>query len=316
MRTTEIGVPQGSNIGPLLFLIYINDLGNLKLHGTPRLFADDTALFYPEFSIQTVIQNIESDLECLTQYFDGNRLSLNLTKTKYMVFHSSRKLIPQHPDPCVNNVHVEKVSSFKYLGIHLDSCLSWDIHIKQILKKVSSLCGLMKRVRCFVHKEALLQFYYACIHSILQYLIIVWGHASKSKLKKVQVLQNRCIKVIFNLSPLFSTTSLYTDLHHNVIPILGLRDFNTVMYVHNALNNRNFHHNIEFPNRANIRTTRHAHELLRNRVNTNLGLICITNYGPSKFNSIPSDIKGITNTILFKRKFKQYLLRNVSEYIV
>lgn len=142
--------------------------------------------------------------------------------------------------------------SFKYLGLYLDSTLSWDAHIKHVSNKVSSLCGIMKRVRSFVPNEALLRFYYACIHSIIQYLIIVWGHAAKSKLKKVQTLQNRCVKVIFNLPPLYSTVSLYTRLQHTIIPILGLRDTQTIMFVHNILCNRSFHHNIVFPTRVTI----------------------------------------------------------------
>lgn len=164
----DIGVPQGSNIGPLLFLMFVNDLGNLKLRGTPRLFADDTALFYPHSNISSIVEDIESDLVSLLHYFNGNHLSLNLTKTKYMIFHSSRKKILQHSDPYVENLQIEKVFSFKYLGLYLDSTLSWDAHIKHVSNKVSSLCGIMKRVRSFVPNEALLRFYYACIHSIIQ----------------------------------------------------------------------------------------------------------------------------------------------------
>lgn len=315
LRTIDIGVPQGSNIGPLLFLIFINDLGNLKLYGTPRLFADDTALFYPHFRIQSIIKDIESDLATLLEFFNGNHLSLNLSKTKYMVFHSLRKSIPQHSDPCINNFHIEKVPSFKYLGLHIDSCLTWDTHIKHVSNKISSLCGLMKRVRSFVPNEVLLQFYNACIHSIIQYLIIVWGHAAKSKLKRVQTLQNRCVKVIFNLPHLYPTTSLYTSQHHKIIPILGLRDCQTIMYVHNSLFNHSFRKNIIFSTRATLQNTRHANELVKSRAYTNIGLTRIKHYGPSKFNALPSDLKVIHNCILFKSKLKQYISQKVNEHI-
>lgn len=77
LQTVNVGVPQGSNIGPLLFLIYINDLGNLPLQGIPRLFADDTAIFYPSNDTPSIISSINSDLQILMQYFDCNLLSLN-----------------------------------------------------------------------------------------------------------------------------------------------------------------------------------------------------------------------------------------------
>lgn len=85
------GVPQGSNIGPLLFLVYINDLGNLSLSGTPRLFADDTALFYPDSTPHSVVNRINQDLVTLKVFFSSNLLSLNIQKTKYMLFRSPRK---------------------------------------------------------------------------------------------------------------------------------------------------------------------------------------------------------------------------------
>lgn len=133
------GVPQGSNIGPLLFLLYINDICRIGLKGTARLFADDTALFYPNSNPHTIITDINHDLEKLHCYFTCNLLSLNLTKTKFMIFHSARKTLPQLISPKLGSDEIEQVSVFKYLGVHLDSILSWDGHIKHVCNKISSL---------------------------------------------------------------------------------------------------------------------------------------------------------------------------------
>lgn len=99
LREISIGVPQGSNIGPLLFLIYINDLGNIALNGTPRLFADDTAIFYPCVNPNLMINQINEDLLLLKYYFANNLLTLNLSKTKFMVFRSARKSLPHLTEP-------------------------------------------------------------------------------------------------------------------------------------------------------------------------------------------------------------------------
>lgn len=98
---------------------------------------------------------------------------------------------------------IEEVSTIRYLGLQLDSTLSWENHIKSVESKVASLCGMMYRVSSFVPRHALMKFYYGCVHSLFQYLIIAWGHACKSKLKKLQVLQNRCLKIIFKLPLLY-----------------------------------------------------------------------------------------------------------------
>ena len=138
-----LGVSQGSNIGPSLFLIYINDIGNLPLKGTPRLFADDTALFYPNTNVASVIGDIVSDLTILSQYFNENLLSLNIPKTKYMIFHSNRATLQSNQNPLFVGQEIEKAVNFKYLGIYLDPCLSWIPQIKNVERKVACLCGLL-----------------------------------------------------------------------------------------------------------------------------------------------------------------------------
>ena len=107
-RTISTGVPQGSIIGPLLFLLYINDVGNLPLVGTPRLFADDTAIFYPRTCVNDIIDVIECDLRLLIDYFNSNLLSLNVPKTKYMIFHPPRKKIDVHRNPISGRPKLKK----------------------------------------------------------------------------------------------------------------------------------------------------------------------------------------------------------------
>lgn len=316
IQTCNIGVPQGSNIGPLLFLIYINDLGNLPLIGTPRLFADDTAIFYPSHDPSSIISSMKNDLRILIRYFDSNLLSLNLSKTKYMLFHSPRKKVDLNLKLCISQVEIERVYNFKYLGLVLDPVLSWGCHIDQVLRKVSTLCGLMFRVRSFVPRNALLKFYFGCIHSHLQYLIIVWGHACKSKLKKLQVLQNRCLKIIYLLPRLYPTQQLYTSFKHNALPIRGLCDLQSCLFIYDTIKNPDMHHNLTLPSRTHNHNTRHANNLARSRAMSNLGQTRITFYGPSAYNNIPERLKTMNNRLLFKTNLKLYYRSKINTLLI
>jgi hypothetical protein len=316
LQTFNIGVPQGSNIGPLLFLIYINDLGNLPLKGIPRLFADDSAMFYPNRDASVIISDMNDDLKILIQFFNSNLLSLNLGKTKYMLFRSPRKKIPVHVNPSVGQTTIEKVQTFKYLGLALDPTFSWGSHIDHVYRKISSLCGLLYRVRPFVPRYALLKFYFGCIHSHLQYLVIVWGQACKSKLKKLQVLQNRCLKIIYALPQLHSTLNLYTNLEHNALPILGLCELQSCLFIFDVTKNPNMHHNITLPARAHDRNTRYANNLVRSRSLSTLGQTRISFYGSSVYNKIPEHFKLTNNRYLFKKSLKQYFRSKINTFII
>lgn len=303
----KIGVPQGSNLGPLLFLLYINDLGNIPLKGTARLFADDTALFYPGFNVNSVINDIESDLLVLTRYFNENLLSLNVQKTKYMIFHSCRNPLPVHLSPYINAEAIECVDKFKYLGIYLDPILSWSPHIKHIEHQLSCLCGVMWRVRKFMPKHALLKFYYAYIHSRLNYLVSIWGQACVSYLQKIQRLQNRCLKIVFNKPLLFPTLQLYADTTHNVLPVKSLCVLQVLLFVHDVLYNRNIHHNLQLSTATHTYNLRNSNNLQRELMTTNLGQKRFTFLGPTLFNQLPLEISSCLNRQTFKIRLRQHL---------
>lgn len=303
----KIGVPQGSNLGPLLFLLYINDLGNLPLKGTPRLFADDTALFYPGVNVTSLINDIESDLIVLAQYFNQNLLSLNVQKTKYMIFHSRRNSLSVHHDPVIDNQNIENVDKFKYLGIHLDPVLSWIPHIKYIEHQISCLCGVLWKVKKFVVKHALLKFYFAYIHSRFNYLVSIWGQACVSHLSKIQCLQNRCLKIVFNKPLLYPTLQLYSDTTHNILPLSSLCKLQILLLVHDVLFNRNSHHNLRLSTVQHNYNLRNSNNLQRELMSTNLGQKRFSFVGPTLFNSLPLDINSVLNRHTFKLKLRQYL---------
>lgn len=167
----------------------------------------------------------------------------------------------------------------------------------------------------FVSRNILLKFYFAHIHSCLNYLIIAWGRACKSSLKKLQTLQNRCLKIIFKKPVLFPTLELYSNNSHNILPINGLCDLQTIIYVHDTLHSENFHHSIQLPSSAHTYSTRNASSLRVLRAHTIFGQNRISIIGPKKYNALPITLKQVHNRNNFKFKLKLFLKQNLRDIL-
>lgn len=184
------GVPQGSILGPLLFLTYINNISELSLHGHLTLYADDTCLFYFGPTIEDIISKAQTDLNVLSSWFQHNLLTINTSKTCYVIFKAKNKIIPLDTTLKIDNVILQEKHCEKYLGLRMDSYLTWNTQIEHTRTKLASLIGSLRQTTRCVPRRIRHTIYNTLVKPHLLYLIEVWGSAAKTKLDKLQIVQN------------------------------------------------------------------------------------------------------------------------------
>ena len=170
----DLGVPQGSNLGPLLFLIYVNDLPGVSKLIT-KLFADDTCLFSSADSENELQYFVNQELKNIEHWMASNKLTINYSKTKFMLVRPKNALSNGYFTINIDGNVIERVDSFKYLGIDIDANLSWKTHLRSLESEMSRFSNLMCKLRHYVSFDCLKSFYYAKVYSKLQYAILAWG---------------------------------------------------------------------------------------------------------------------------------------------
>ena len=218
--TNECGVPQGSILGPLLFICYVNDLSIHLNHTDAFMYADDTAIIARGKSHDSVHYSLQHDLNILKNWFDANRLCLNVDKTKSMIFSSKRnwnKDIILNLE--VNHNAIEQVQHFKYLGVEVDKHLSFNQHVDRICKKVNRGTGLLWRMRSFISQDLAKYLYKSLIEPHFTYLEYVYDACPASSSHKLQIAQNGALRAILNVDSRCSTAILHEKTG---IPLLSV----------------------------------------------------------------------------------------------
>ena len=305
------GVPQGSVIGPLLFLVYANDLLGCVEHCKAISFADDTTLFITGSDLSSLSRQMNSDLAVVDDWCLANSLALNAKKCEYMVFNekaTDRNNI--NFQISVQGNDIKRVSKFKLLGVIVDERLTWKDHINYISSKISQGLYGMRRVKHYVSRETLTKIYYAFVHSHLSFGNAIWGNTFDKYLNQLVVLQKKAVRIIHNAPynahthPLFSLSK--------ILPLKKINYLQTAQIMHQL------HHGTLPPNIASCFTT-HSHDhphSLRNtrlfrmpRANSSIAQRSILFHAHKIWNEIPSQDK-MKSAVQFKYLMKNHLSQN------
>ena len=298
------GVPQGSVLGPLLFLIYINDIV-CSTDAQFFLFADDTTILFkfPKTSNPTI--EISLELNNVFDWLCANKLSLNYQKTQGIIFgkHENDEI-----DISINGYDIELVPKINFLGIIFDHNLNWQDHIMSIKPKIARGIGVLNRLKrflpCFIRR----QLYFTLIYSHLLYGIELWGAATQSVLRPLYALQKRAIRIIGGAGHNAHTPPLFKRLKILKIEEIYCHRLHILLY--KAYNNKlptpiqsMFSLNV---NRRNTRNSEHCFLLPRRgtRVHNNRPSVC----GPRMWNALPPHIKSARSIVTFSKLSKHILL--------
>lgn len=309
LKQITYGVPQGSILGPLLFLIYINDMHKIGLHGHIALYADDTCLFYFASSIHDIIIQAQADLDTLNTWFQYNLLTINAKKTHYIIFATKNRKIDMHSPLLINGQVISQIDSLSYLGLMLESDLSWRAHIKHVKSKITPLTGALKRIISFLPLQTRQNIYNSLVYPHIEYLAAVWGSASTSVLHELQVAQNKVIKVLFNYDYLTPTETLYRQT--KLMNIKQIYKYSTCILIRKIIKNE-IHSQTTFirNNEVHAYFTRNARNLRIPPPRTNYGKTNVAFEGAQIYNSLPNEIKDIESFDMFKKALKAYFINN------
>ena len=298
------GVPQGSVLGPLFYIIYSNDIIEKVKKSGFTFYADDTVIYSKKKSLEQAGADIQEDLDGLSQWCTQNDLFMNVSKTKVMFYGSKAKINSiDLPEFYINGQPIDRAKTYTYLGIKLDEQLSLDIHANLLIRKVSNKIYQLSKIRSFITKKAALMIYKNMILPILEYGDVFIHSASKETRKKLQVLQNKALRCALSKEKLFPTDELHVEA--KLLKLKDRRHMHVLLHMYQLAQMPNFKlWKTHQPNGVRTRSSKKKLITFR-RPTMEKYRKSITYQGPKLWNNLPAQVQKLDTYHEFKSNVKK-----------
>jgi hypothetical protein len=328
----KVGVPQGSILGPILFLIYINNLP-LVTKMTTYLFADDTTLYFSHSNLETLLNTVNDELKRVVDFFRLSKIALHPSKTKFLFFSN---IIQVHNNNIslslnFNNANetdsskilsispvleTDEIPAVRFLGVFFDSNLNFKYHVNLVANKLSKSLYMLRTVKNLIPAKALKTLYYSLFHCNLVYCLPIWSSASQTLLSRIFKLQKTALRIINNVNYNEHTEPLFKQC--KILPFPTLIEFFNLQFMQNFIHN---HLPISFANLWSTAESRRASEfVLRNGNYLDIPFVRLSSSSGHPWVKLPKtwanfqqeDIKILADKNKFKSCLKSFFLESMS----
>lgn len=304
--TIKKGVPQGSILGPTLFLIYINDIVNVSAKFKYIIYADDTTLLIDDSDINNLHGNLILELEKISSWTRINNLSLNTNKTNF-IFFQNRSVRHNFPPVTITGNTVDRVKFTKFLGVYLDENINWNQHISFTVNKLARMCGILYRIRNNLTPEAITSIYYTLCYPHLTYCVAIWACTWQTFIKKVTIAQNKIFRCMFFMSKFESTRNITGT--QNFLTFINIHKYFLCYSIFKYFTQYRGDHPFKLVNTP-YNTRGNDVNLICPQFRTTLFKLSILCTGPQIWNTLPLNVKTLLQNAsppTFKKSVKTHL---------
>ena len=293
-------------LGPLLFLTFINDLPNASKKLKFYLFADDANIYYEAKNVSDLTRILNKELQSVMKWLDASKLSLNIDKTNYIIFHSPSVNIPSDAIIKIGEKYIKRIKFVKFLGVLLDEHLNWKYNLSELSKKLARTCGMLFKIRSLLPLDVLLCLYSALFLSFLQYGLIAWCQTYASYTEPIFRLQKKAVRAISFQSRMSPSLPIFKDL--KLVKLSDIYELRLLTFVFDSINKTSpdcFHNVFLFSSSVHQYPTRqasHGDLYLIQQNSLHYGLKSICYLGAKLWNKLPAELRNAPIKAILQQK--------------